>query len=111
MPKEEPNQRGHFRIEYPRQERPALVLHDQALEVVDCSESGLRYVLPSEEPVPQIGSEVRGVLRFHGGEEVNVEGVVSRLDGPTAAVLLSGGEIPFAIILREQQSLRRRYPH
>jgi hypothetical protein len=111
VPIEHPHQRGRFRIEYPRQDRPALVLVDQTLEVVDCSESGFRYVLPSGEPVPEIGSEVHGLLRFRGGKELKVEGVVTRLFGPTVAVHLTDAEIPFSVILREQQSLRRRYPY
>ena len=103
------NQRGYYRIEYPRKEYPAMVMGDRTLEVIDCSESGLRYVLPKTESHPEIGSEIRGVVRFSGGEEVEVEGVVARLKGRSVAVCFSGTKIPFSTILTEQQYLRRHY--
>jgi hypothetical protein len=105
----EPNQRGHYRIEYPTPARPSLVTSERTLEVIDCSESGLRYVLPEADSQPGIGSEVRGVVHFRTGEEVEVEGVISRLYGRSVAVSFSGTQIPFSTILQEQHYLRRHY--
>ena len=105
----DPNQRGYYRIEYPTTECPDLVVGDRTMAVIDCSESGLRYDLLETEPRPEIGSEIRGVVRFREGEEVEVEGVIVRLDGRSVAVRFTGTEIPFSTILTEQQYLRRHY--
>jgi hypothetical protein len=107
----DPNQRGYYRIEYPRAERPALILAGQTLEVVNCAERGLRYLLPETEPRPAVGSEVRGIVRFRTGTEVAVEGVVVGVYEQSAALRLNGSGIPFAAILAEQHYLRRRYSH
>lgn len=103
------NQRGHYRIEYPPRARPSLVTNDGTLEVIDCSESGLPYVLPEEVPRPEIGGEVRGVVRFRTGDEVEVDCVIARVQGRTVAVRLLGTKIPFSTVLKEQHYLRRHY--
>ena len=105
----ERNQRGFCRIEYPAPARPSLVTSEGTLEVIDCSESGLRYALPGAESQPEIGGEVRGVVHFHAGGEMKVEGVISRLYGRSVAVSFSGAKIPFSTILKEQHYLRRHY--
>ena len=109
MPTEDPRERGRYRIEFPRKERPTLIVGDAAVEVMDCSESGLRYAVSPAWPPPEIGSDVHGVVRFRGGDEVEVTGVVTRLDGQSAALRFTGAGIPFSTILSEQQALRRRY--
>ena len=103
------NQRGYYRIEYPVGARPSLVTRDVTAEVIDCSESGLRYVLPHGEPPPKIGSEVRGVVRFRTGEAVAVGGAILRTYQRYVVIRFSGTKIPFSTILKEQGYLRRHY--
>ena len=70
--------RGFERVEYAPGERPILLMGDQSFEVVDCAERGLRY-LPSHGSIPEVGADVRGTVRFPGGPEVEIEGVVVRV--------------------------------
>jgi len=104
-----PNQRGHFRVDYPLKYRPSLVVGDRALRVIDCSESGLQYIVPESDPVPEIGDTIAGTLRFRGGEEVEIEGVLAWLKDRRAAVRFEGLQIPFSSILREQHYLRAHF--
>lgn len=60
----------------PRVERPELHMGDRVLEVIDCSETGLRYALPADEPPPAVGGGIRGLVRFSQGDEAQVEGEI-----------------------------------
>lgn len=103
------HQRAFYRIEYPGPARPTLTLGREQYPVVDCSESGLRYELPSSAPLPSTGTRLAGTLRFKRGQEVEVAGTVTRLYGDTVALRLEGKGIPFSFILDEQQYLRRNF--
>ena len=74
--------RGFERVEYGHEagERPVFLSGGGTYEVVDCAERGLRYVPPGGR-LPEIGSDVRGTIRFPDGPEVPVEGVVVRAGG------------------------------
>lgn len=101
--------RAHYRLAYPTRERPRLVLDDAGLEVVDCSEKGLRFRLP-DGPAPEVGTAVQGTLVFRRGTTVDVEGEVVRIQDGEAAVHLTERGVPFAQIWSEQRWLRSRYP-
>ena len=105
-----PNKRGYYRIEYPIGDRPLVVADDHGLEIIDCSESGLRYALPDTKPRPEVGSDFAGSIRFREAtENVEVIGVVARVYGPSVAVRFTAKTIPFSVILAEQRRLRRQY--
>ena len=80
-----------------------------AHEVLDCSESGMRYRLATDEPA-MYGQEIRGLVQFRRGTEIQVEGRIVRIDGEFAALHFNALGIPFGIILAEQRDLLRRYP-
>jgi hypothetical protein len=103
-------ERRHYRIQYPLRARPSFVSGGITVEVVDCSESGLRYERAENDPRPAVGSEFRGVIHFPTGDQLEVEGVIARVDKRTVAVRLVGSGIPYATILKEQRYLRRHYP-
>jgi hypothetical protein len=103
-----PFERSFYRIQYPFGERPRLLLDGQSYSVVDCSELGLRYVHPSPSSV-EVGHVVRGVLTFHRGAQVVVEGEVVRIQGDQVAVHLSVTPVPLGLILDEQRHLRANY--
>jgi hypothetical protein len=100
-------ERSYFRIPYSSFEGPRLVIDCAVLQVVDCSERGLRY-LASPHDVPARGTRLRGRLRFPRGVEVEVDGVVVRVKGREVAVRLAEPGVPFRVILQEQIYLRRR---
>jgi hypothetical protein len=103
------NRRDHYRIYYPKTERPRFVLGSSICEVVECSEAGFRFRTPHW--LPALGAHVHGRLRLRHGADVRVEGRVARADGSTVTVQLSEQPIPFSAVLREQLYLRRAFLH
>lgn len=103
------HERAHYRLAYPVMERPHLLLEDAGLEVVDCSEKGLRFRAP-DGPVPEPGTHVQGTLVFRHGATEEVEGAVVRIQDGEVAVHLTERGVPFSRIWAEQRWLRSRYP-
>ncbi len=102
-------ERAHYRLAYPVLERPRLLLGDAGLEVVDCSERGLRLRV-GDTPMPALGTRLRGTLVFRRGETEEVEGAVVRVQAGEVAVHLTERGVPFSRIWEEQRWLRSRYP-
>lgn len=96
--------RGFERVEYSSGERPVFLSGGGAFEVVDCAERGLRYVATGA--VPEVGSDIRGTIRFPDGPEVPVEGVVVRAGGDGIAVNFTQLWIDKEVIERERRRLR-----
>jgi hypothetical protein len=103
------NERALYRVQFPVTERPRLITGDRAHEVLDCSEVGIRYRAPSSWEA-EVGTPVRGLVRFRRGAEVNVQGFIVRVEDQVIAVRLTEGGIPLAVMLDEQRYLRARYP-
>jgi len=97
--------RGFERIEYSPGDRPLFDTGGHAFEVVDCAERGLRYDA-RREPLPAVGSEVHGTIRFPGGPEVPVEGVVVRAGREGVAVHFTHLWVDKEIIEGERRRLR-----
>jgi hypothetical protein len=101
--------RESHRIRYPIPERPSLFLQaKKAYLLVDVSARGLRYAA-HEAFTPRLYDPIKGILHFRRGAQLNVEGTVVRADGQEIALYLHQ-EIPFNILLAEQQYLRKHYP-
>lgn len=102
--------RAHYRIRYPLEVRPVLRVEPsgRTFPVVDCSEHGIRYSSPGL--APGIGDEVQGTIRFHGGEEVEIDGNVVRVHGGEVALHLTRMPIPWRLMFSEQKFLLQRYP-
>jgi hypothetical protein len=103
----EPENREHFRITYPADERPRLVFGHRICEVLDCSERGLRFRCAFP---PHPGSEVSGRLRSPHAPDVAVRGRIVRVRGDEVALRLSEPGVPFAAVLREHLRHQRRHP-
>lgn len=101
-----PNLRHYFRIRYPVEARPRLVLGSNICEVLDCSEKGVRFRATCMLR-PARGDMLEGKLRFPRGEELAVHGEVVRIEEDRVALELSGRGVPFGVILQEQLYLRR----
>ena len=99
------SRRNHYRVTYPFAERPALDLGWTSFEVLECSETGLRYEV-GERRSPKIGSQIAGRLVFRSGETLDVVGDVVRLQDGFVALVLQPPGIPFAIVMHEQRYLR-----
>lgn len=99
--------RGFERVEYAPGERPVFLSGGGAFEVVDCAERGLRYVASEAKGrLPEIGSDVRGTIRFPDGPEVPIEGVVVRAGQDGIAVNFTQLWIDKEVIERERRRLR-----
>ena len=99
--------RKHYRIHYPKRERPTLLMNGEDLEILDCSESGVKYKWSHD--TPELGSLVRGRIRFLIGEHVEIEGVILRVEDENVCVQLTESSIPFKITLAEQRYLKKHY--
>jgi hypothetical protein len=97
--------RGFERLQYAAGERPVFLSGGTEFEVVDCAERGIRYV-PLSDRMPEVGSDVRGTIRFRDGPEVPVEGVVVRAGGDGVAVNFTQIWIDKEVIERERRRLR-----
>ena len=98
--------RQFFRIEYPVEERPWLLLGNDKFEVLDASERGLRIVPLKGQPLPTM---VKGTLQFRDGSECQVAGNVSRQteEGHLVVQLTLG--ISLTLIMKEQRRLIQKY--
>ena len=108
-------ERSHYRIEYPVPARPRLHLTGNfapglVVDVVDCSERGLRFALPVAFDLPEPGTSVGGRVAFRSGVEVEVEGAVVRLQEGEVAIRFGERAIPLGVVHGEQRWLRAHYP-
>lgn len=101
----EPERRGFERVTYEGGDRPVFLTGDASYEVVDCAERGLRYEVRTD-PEPPVGSEVKGAVRFPGGREVRVEGVVVRAGSDGVAIHFTQVWIDKEVIEGERRRLR-----
>ncbi|MCA9151819.1 MAG: PilZ domain-containing protein [Planctomycetales bacterium] len=98
----EPNQRAHYRLQYPLRERPLLVVGTSQYAVIELSEGGLRVQgnVSSEE--------IDGLLKLKDGTVCEVTGKVGRkLRDETVVINLEG--VSFAVLMSEQRRLVSRY--
>ena len=91
----ERQKRKYFRVHYPPGDRPKLVLVGNEFEVIDLSERGMRFYL---------GTKIHGVITFHNGESVPIEGKIIRIQNGEVAVHLSQC-IPSDRIIEEQKDI------
>lgn len=99
-------ERSAYRIPYPFIESPRLIVGTRVLQVVDCSERGLRFRVSAQES-PELGVRIQGRLRFPRGAEVTIDGTVVRITEDEVALHLTEPGVPFRVILQEQIHLRR----
>ncbi len=112
-PSADNDRRQFHRIHYPALERPWLFIGKQAYEVLDISVSGLRYIAP-QTPIPNLHDQIQGALHFrHSGRHtktpLQIQGTVVRTQDHEIAIHFNK-EIPFNVLLAEQQYLRKHYP-
>ncbi len=105
----ESDQRDFYRIQYPAADRPRLRIGTLVSEVLNLSETGVRFE-PAQALSLTVGSSVTAELRFHDGHTLTVSGRVHSVQlEPRIAVLQLSSGVPAAKILQEQQLLRQRY--
>ena len=85
LPEEEFNRRKFFRVKYPEPLRPILRVFDRKLSIVDICEAGISFLPEGADwgeilGMYELDQEIRGTLRFHDGEAVEVDAVICRID-------------------------------
>jgi hypothetical protein len=103
------NQRNHFRIEYPKADRPRIKIDKTEFEVLDVSEHGIKFAGGGRFRGPP-KTLVKGTILFKDGKSCDVVGVVLRhmKDTGDVAVKLSQG-VPLAKMMEEQRVLLQKY--
>jgi len=102
------NRREHYRIRYPLRFRPVFKYTGKKFEIIDISESGIKFFCENTEDFTA-GQEVKGTLMFNDGTSMIIKGNILRIYKRTAIVWLSV-HIPFRHIIREQRFLKTHYP-
>jgi hypothetical protein len=103
-------QRQHYRIHYPLEERPWFEHQKKKYAVVDVSEKGLAFKYERGDPITTITKPITGQLTFKAGDTVSIAGKILRFSEDTVIMQLSTG-IPLAIIMKEQRFLLQKYGH
>jgi hypothetical protein len=100
------NQRTHFRLEYPKPDRPTILIDGRTYEILDLSESGCKFavdgVFSSAKP------SIRGTVKFKDGKTCDVVGHILRSTDEFCVMILNKG-IPLAKMHEEQIALIRKY--
>ena len=100
--------RAYYRVTYPISARPILDWAGMAVPVLDVSEQGLRFVA-QHGTTAEVGTPVKGILRFPSGKSAEVEGKVVRFYDGEAGVQLKSA-IPYRLIIDEQLYLQQHFP-
>ena len=103
-------EREHYRIEFPTRERPTLRISGELFQVVDCSETGLRYKTGGAT-APTLGELVDGTLTLKSGAILDIGGSVVWTREQEVGVYLDRARIPLNAMMEEQRRLRSRYRH
>ena len=108
-PSLEPEKREYYRLQFPRTERPLLVIGERHYEVLDCSVRGLRCIVNEWQPPLPVGEQVEGLMQFHGRAQTPIRGLVIRIQHNEIALYLPGSEIPFSLLRKEERYLTAHY--
>ncbi len=105
------NNRDFFRLEYPAADRPTIVVSGMTYEVLDLSEEGVKFAVPSSfKPNPAL--KIRGTITFKDGKSVDVVGTVLRIlerkDKNQCVLTLTSG-VPLPKMMEEQRYLLKKY--
>ena len=103
-----PHDREFFRLQYPQQAAPKFTMDGVVHRIVDIGEGGFRYAVAENGAV--VGRTVKGVIEFEDYDPLEIEGEVVRMQAGEVAIRCAPPAIPLALVIREQQRVRRRYP-
>ncbi len=108
-PATELEKRENYRLQFPRAERPLLVIGEHHYEVVDCSVQGLRCIVNDWQPQLSLGDQIDGLVRFRDRAQTPVRGLVVRIQEGEIALYMPESEIPFTVLRGEERYLLAHY--
>lgn len=98
------DRRQNYRIIYPETYHPSLVIRNIPFDIMDLSETGLRFKLKDNVKLP--GDLFHAEVKLHDNSNVEILGRIIRISGQHAAMFMVVKKIPYQIILSEQAYLR-----
>lgn len=96
--------RQNYRIIYPENYHPSLIIRNIQFDIMDLSETGLRFKLKENVKLP--GDLFHAQVMLHDNSSVEILGRIIRITGQHAAMFMVVKKIPYQIILAEQSFLR-----
>jgi hypothetical protein len=96
--------RQNYRIIYPDTYHPSLIIRNVEFDIMDLSETGLRFKLKENIKLP--GDLFHAEVKLHDNSNVEILGRIIRISGQHAAMFMVVKKIPYQIILAEQAFLR-----
>lgn len=96
--------RQFFRVVYTDKYHPTLSIRNVDYEVLDISETGIRFKIKHNVKLP--GDLFQANVRLHNDDTIGVTGRIIRITGEQAAMLMVVKKIPYQFILSEQAFLR-----
>lgn len=77
--------REYYRVEYPMNDRPALLSRDDEFEIIDISEGGLKFKKDSNTDF-SVGDVLGGTIKFSDNYFFKCMGKVVRIDDDNVAI-------------------------
>jgi hypothetical protein len=102
----ENDRRQCYRVIYPDDYHPTLLVKNTEFEIMDLSETGLKIRLQENIKLP--GDLFHAQVKLHDDISVEVMGRIIRITGEHAAMFLVVKKIPYQFILSEQAFLRQK---
>jgi hypothetical protein len=98
--------RQSYRVIYPQDYHPVLVVRNIEFEILDLSETGLKFKVKENLKLP--GDLFHAEVKLHDDKKIEVMGRIIRITGEHAAMFLVVKKIPYQFILSEQAFLRQK---
>jgi len=96
--------RQNYRIIYPETYHPSLIIRNIQFDIMDLSETGVRFKLKENVKLP--GDLFHAEVKLHNDANVEILGRIIRITGQHAAMFMVVKKIPYQIILAEQAYIR-----
>lgn len=96
--------RETYRVLYSQDYHPSLIIRDTEFDILDLSETGLRFRIKDNSKLP--GDLFHAKVKLHDDASIEVLGRIVRITGEHAAMFLVVKKIPYQFILSEQAYLR-----
>jgi hypothetical protein len=96
------DQRSEARVSYPRPSKSGFLLGAEALDILDLSERGFRFLASGASLLTEVGQRLVGIVCLRHGETAAVSGTVIRINAGEVAVQSDEIPIPFDLILAER---------
>jgi hypothetical protein len=98
--------RQTYRVIYPQDYHPVLIIRNNEFEILDLSETGLRFQMKDNLKLP--GDLFHANVKLHDDKTIEILGRIIRITGEHAAMFLVVKKIPYQFILSEQAFLRQK---